>query len=165
MDEFDYAQHVELSQRYKAGANWFYWIAGLTLVTSIIAIAGGGWRFLISLGTTQVIDGLAEGLASEFGSAPKVVAMVLDLIVTGVFVLFGYLAGKRYLWAYIVGMVVFLFDGLVALLFQDLIGVIAHAVVLFFMFRGFQAGRELLSFEKDLAEKAPETSPQTEPAL
>jgi hypothetical protein len=163
MNELDYIQHAELSQRYKAGANWFYWIAGLTLVTSLIALGGGGWRFLISLGTTQVIDGLAEGLSTDLGGAPKVVAVVLDLIVTGVFVTFGWLSGKKYLWAYILGMVVFLFDGVVSLIFQDWIGVVAHVVVLFFMFRGFQAGRELVTLEKAMAEQVPETVPQPEP--
>jgi hypothetical protein len=152
MDEVEYAQHAEVSQRYKAGANWFYWIAGLTIVTSVIAIFGGGWRFLISLGTTQVIDGIAEGLSGEFGNATKVIAFVLDLIVTGVFVLFGYLAGKKYLWAYMLGMVVFLFDGLVSLLFQDLIGVIVHVVVLFFMFRGYQAGQEFVKMQTQITQ-------------
>jgi hypothetical protein len=98
------------------------------------------------------------------GSAPKVIAFVLDLIVSGVFVLFGYLANQRLLWAYMLGMVIFLVDGLISLLFQDWIGVIAHVVVLFFMFRGYQAGRELLDLEKAMAAQAPEPSPQPEPA-
>ena len=164
MDQFEYAQHAEVSARYKAGANWFYWIAGLTIITSLIAVFGGGWRFLISLGTTQVIDAIAEGLSTELGSAPKVIAFVLDLVVTGMFVVFAYLATQKYLWAYILGMVVFLFDGLVTLVIQDWLGVIAHGVVLFFMFPGFQAGRELLSLEKQMAEKASEPSPQPESA-
>ena len=165
MDQFEYAQYAETHRRYKGGANWFYWIAGLTIVTSLIAAFGGGWRFLLSLGTTQIIDAVAEGLSVELGSAPKVIALVLDLIVTGTFVVFGYLAGKKYLWAYIVGMVVFLFDGLVTLVIQDWISVIAHGVVLFFMFPAFQAGRELLNLEKAMAEKPPETAPQPEAAV
>jgi hypothetical protein len=165
MDEFDNAQHADLSQRYKAGANWFYWIAGLTIVTSIIAFAGGGLRFLISLGTTQVVDAVAEGLSEQLGGAPKVIALVLDLIATGVFVLFGYLAGQKLLWAYMTGMAVFLLDGFVAVLIQDWIGVIAHAVILFFMFRGYMTGLELRDFEKAMAAKAPEASPQPEPAV
>jgi hypothetical protein len=165
MDQIEYAQHAELTRRYRGGANWFYWIAGLTIVTSLIAAFGGGWRFLLSLGTTQIIDAVAQGLSTELGSAPKVIALVLDLVVTGTFVAFGYLAGKKYLWAYIAGMVVFLLDGLVTLVIQDWVGVIAHGVVLFFMFPGYQAGRALLSFEKAMAEKPPETAPQPEAAV
>lgn len=151
---YDNLAHSEVSQRYKTGANWFYWIAGLTLVTSLIAAFGGGIRFLISLGSTQVIDGLAAALSTQVGGAAKVVAMVLDLVVVGIFILFGLLANKKLLWAYIIGMVAFAFDGLVSLVGGDIIGVVAHAVVLFFLFRGFQAGRELLELEKHM-EPAP----------
>jgi len=164
--EYDYMQHQELTQRYRSGANWFYWIAGLTIVTSLIAFWGGGIRFLVSLGLTQFIDGFAAALATELGGAVQVVALLLDLVVTGVFVLFGYLAGKKLLWAYVAGMVVFLLDGLLSLAFQDVIGVIAHAVVLFWLFRGFQAGRELVSLEKIMAEQAAATAQQQpEPAI
>jgi hypothetical protein len=155
-DNYNDIQHAELTQQFKSGANWFYWIAGLTIVTSLIAFGGGGIRFLLSLGSTQIIDGFAEALSAEVGGAAKVVALVLDLIVTGVFVLFGYLAGQRYLWAYMVGMVVFLLDGLLSLAFQDWIGVLAHGFVLFWLFRGYQAGRELLSLERATAESAPQ---------
>jgi hypothetical protein len=162
MYEADYGQRAELSQRYKNGANWFYWIAGLSIVTSIIAFAGGGWGFLISLGTTQVIDAIAAGLSAELGGAPRVVALVLDLLVTGAFVAFGVLAGKRFLWAYIIGLVAFLLDGLVSLLVQDWLGVVAHAVVLFIMFRGFQAGRELTNLEQAMAQQGSEPASQPE---
>lgn len=164
--EYDHIQHTELAQRYRSGANWFYWIAGLTLITSLIAFFGGGIRFLISLGLTQVIDGMAAGVATEFGGAVQVVGLLLDVIVTGVFVLFGYLANKKMLWAYVAGMVVFLLDGLLSLAFQDVIGVIAHAVVLFWLFRGYQAGRELVSLEKTMAEQAAAAAQQQpEPAI
>lgn len=166
MENLDYIQHAQLSQTYKGGAYWFYWIAGLTIITSIIAFSGGDWRFLISLGSTQVIDAFAEGLSTGLGTAAKVVGLILDLIVTGLFVMFGYLAGKKLLWAYMLGMVVFLLDGLISLLFQDYIGAIAHAVVLFFMFRGYQVGRELVALENWMAErKLAETTPQPEPAV
>lgn len=155
MQELEYAHHAELAARYKSGANWFYWIAGLTLVTSIISFAGGDWRFLISLGTTQVIDALASVWSAELGGAPKIIAVVLDLILTGVFVVFGVLASKKFLWAYILGMAVFVLDGLVSLMVQDLIGVVAHAVVLIFMVPGFMAGRKLVELEQQMAAQTP----------
>ena len=154
-NEIDHAQHAELFQRYKSGANWFYWIAGLSLITSIIAFSGGGVRFLISLSTTQFFDAVANELSGELGGAPKVVALVLDMFVTALFVLFGVLAGKKMLWAYMVGMIVFGLDGLGSLVFQDWIGVIAHAVVLFLLARGYMAGRELVSLEQAMAQAPP----------
>lgn len=160
MYDADHIRHAELLQRYKNGANWFYWIAGLTIVTSIIAFGGGGWRFFISLGSTQLIDSIAAALAERVGSAAKVVALVLDLLVTATFVVLGVLAGKKHLWAYVAGMVLFLLDGLVNLVIQDWIGLIAHVVVLVLMVPGFQAGRELLSLEETMAQQ--QTAPQPE---
>jgi len=46
-----------LEQRCKSGARWFFWIAGLTIVTSLMALSGGGYAFFLSLGITQFIDG------------------------------------------------------------------------------------------------------------
>jgi hypothetical protein len=160
--DFDHIKHSELAQRYKNGANWFYWIAGLTIVTSLIAFGGGGIRFLISLGSTQLIDGIAEVLAPRLGGAVKVVALVLDLVVTALFVLFGWLANKKHLWAYILGMVAFGLDGLVNLMAADVIGVVAHVVILFFLVRGFLAGREMVSLEKSIADQAAQ---QAQPAV
>ena len=158
MQEFETAHRGELTQRYRSGASWFFWIAGLTMVTSIITYSGGDWRFLISLGTTQVIDAIAQALAAELGGAPQIIALVLDVILTGIFVFFGVLAMKKLLWAYLLGMVVFGLDGLVSLLIQDFIGVIAHVVVLIFLVRGFLVGRELEAFEKEMAAR-PSASP------
>ena len=148
--DYDQIAHAQLTQGYRSGVKWFYWIAALTIITSFITFFGGGIRFLISMGVTQFID----VVAAQIGGAAQVVALVLDLIVTGVFALFGYLAGKKMLWAYIVGMVIFLLDGLLSLALVDVVGVIAHAVVLFFLFRGFQAGQSLISLEKLMAEQA-----------
>ena len=145
-------ENADLAAKYRSGANWFYWIAGLTIVTSIMSYTGADWRFLISLGTTQLIDALANVMSAELGGAPKIVALVLDLILTGVFVVFGVLANKKFLWAYILGMAVFVIDGLVSLLVQDWVGVIAHVVVLVFMVPGFMAGRKLVEIEQMMAE-------------
>src|ERR1041384_4403540 len=114
-NNFDNVRHAELSASYKSGANWFYWIAGLTIVTSVIAFGGGGIRFLISLGITQIIDGVAEAISADGGGVAKMVALVLSLLISGVFIIFGWLAGQKMLGAYIAGMVLFGLDGLLSL--------------------------------------------------
>jgi len=154
MYDADRIQLAQLSQRFQSGAKWFYWIAALTFITSVIGLLGGGWRFFLSLGVTQIIDGIATGLSADFGNATKVIAIVLDIFVTAIFAGFGLLASKRQLWAYVLGMVVFLLDGLLSLAFFDVIGIIVHGFVLFVMFRGFQAGRELAALKRTMAQAA-----------
>jgi hypothetical protein len=120
-------------------SSWFYWVAALSLVNSVVAFTGGGWRFLFGLGITQVFDGFGAG----FAGSGKLIALLLDLLAAGVLVLFGVFAGKRHTWAFIVGMVLLLLDGGILLLAQDWIGVAFHAYVLFRLFQGLQACRQL----------------------
>lgn len=150
----DYGHHADLSARFASGANWFYWIAGLTLVTSLIGLLGGTWGFALSLGITQVIDGLAIYFSESSGEAPKVIAIVLDIFITAMFVGFGYLANKRHMWAYLTGMIVFLLDSLISIAIYDLLGIIIHGFVLVMMIRGYIAGRDLLAYEREMAEMA-----------
>ena len=123
----------------RSGASWFYWIAGLSLINSIAALSGGNWRFFIGLGITQIFDAIGQ----EFAGVGKGIVLFLDLIAAGVFVLFGVFAHKRDTWAFVTGMVLFVLDGGIMLLFQDWIGVGFHVFVLLFLFRGFKACREL----------------------
>lgn len=131
----------QLVARLRSGASWFYWIAGLSIINSIIALTGSNWRFIFGLGVTQVID----GLGNHFGGGAVAVTLVLDVVVTGLFVFFGVFAHKNHLWAFIVGGVLFLFDSLLILLFRDWIGVAFHAWVLFSLFIGAKACHQLNS--------------------
>jgi hypothetical protein len=123
----------------RSGASWFYWVAALSLINSVVAFTGSSWQFIIGLGITRIIDEFGNGL----GTAGKGVALVLDLLAAGVLVLFGIFGHKGHSWAFIVGMVLFALDGVIFLLAQDWLGVGFHAFVLFCLFRGLMACREL----------------------
>ena len=129
-----------LEKQLKGGGSWFYWIAGLSLVNSVLALSGSGTRFILGLGITQIFDELAQGMGSGAGRA---VAVVLDLLAAAVFVFFGVFANKRHTWSFIVGMALYALDGLIYVIAQEWLGVGFHAFVLFCLFRGFKACREL----------------------
>ena len=133
------ARDPAAAARLKSGASWFYWIAGLSLINSIAALAGQGWRFFFGLGITQLFD----VIANEFGSSGKMIALLLELAVAGTFVLFGVFANQRHLWAFIVGMVLFALDGVLFVIARDWVGVGFHAFALYCLFRGVQACRQL----------------------
>lgn len=134
----------ELEQQLSSGANWFYWIAALSLINSVITLFEGNWNFAIGLGVTQIIDGLSLAVSGEGGgNFVKFFAFALDFIVAGIFALFGVFANKRQNWAFIVGMVLYLLDGLIFLLVGGFLGLILHGLALFYLFRGFSAARQL----------------------
>src|SRR5207245_2159091 len=66
-------RRVHAEQVVKSGANWFVWIAGLSVVNSIVGMSGGHLHFIFGLGITQIVDALAH----QAGSA----GMFLDLII------------------------------------------------------------------------------------
>lgn len=123
----------------RSSASWFYWVAGLSLVNTVLALTGVGIRFIFGLGVTQIFDAFGAG----FAGAGTLVALVLDLLAAGVLVLFGVFANKGQTWAFIVGMALLALDGLLLLLVRDWLGVAFHAYVLFRLFQGFQISRQL----------------------
>src|SRR5436190_1149977 len=77
-----------LNVQVKRGANWFFWIAALSLVNTIITLSGGTTRFVVGLGVTDIVAGVAK----EFGNSGIVVSIVVNLVAAGVFAGFGLLA-------------------------------------------------------------------------
>jgi hypothetical protein len=104
---------MKAESQLKGAANWFFWLAGLSLVNSAILLLGGGFNFVIGLGITQVIDGIAVALAKNYGSTIQVLAFAVNAGIAGLFVLFGVLGRKKQLWPFIVGMVLYALDGLI----------------------------------------------------
>jgi len=117
--------------RIRSAGSWFYWIAGLSLVNTIIAFSGSSWRFLFGLGLTQLFD---QGLGGTSAAS-----LLLSVIVVGFCAVLGVFANRGHLWAFIVGMVLFALDGVIFLIGQAWLGVGFHVLVLFFLFRGLQA--------------------------
>ena len=132
----------------KSGANWFYWIAGLSVVNSLVYMSGSDWSFLAGLGITQIVEAFVD-LAIENGapSMMKAVAIAFSLIVIAVFALFGYYSNKRFATVFAVGIMLYLLDGLLLLVLGVLPSAGFHAFALFFMIRGFLACRELNAYE------------------
>lgn len=130
----------------KSGANWFYWIAGLSIINSLILLFGGNWSFIVGLGITQLVDGLSIGLSGgELGEVGtlRIIGFILDLIIAGLFVAIGTFARKLQLWAFIVGMVIYTLDAVIFIFVVDIFSLAFHALALYFIFRGFLAAKQL----------------------
>lgn len=121
--------------RVRRAAHWFYWIAGLSLVNSAIGAFGGSVHFVVGLG----LSGLVDAVAKPLGSAGVLLDLIINGIIAGVFCLFGYLAGERRKWAFLVGMLLYGLDGLLLLVAGDFFSVAFHGYALFAMSRGLSA--------------------------
>ena len=142
----DVRASIEMENRFLSGANWFFWIAGLSLVNSVLMLSGTGWGFIIGLGMTQVIDGIATEIALEANEAATVVKLVafgFDLVVAGMCAGVGLLARKRFAWAFILGMILYAMDGMIFLLVQDWLSFGFHVFALYGIWNGLKALRQL----------------------
>lgn len=137
------AQQSAIAERQtQQGGDWFFWIAGFSIVNSVIALAGQKLHFVIGLGTTELFD----GLSSQTGSLPKGAALALDILAAGFYVLYGLFARKGAKWAFLVGMIFYLLDGLLLLVFKDWLSVAFHAYALYRIFKAFRALRRCLCY-------------------
>ena len=97
LGQSDSAESQILRQRAKNGSGWFFWIAALSLINSVILHNGGEMFFVVGLGITAVADQMAllfiqenPGLESVIHWGAVGFAAVVALIVAG----FGWLARK-----------------------------------------------------------------------
>ncbi len=137
-------QKILKQKSHSSGSGWFYWIAGLSLITSLVSLSGGSWSFLAGLGITQIFDGFAIGLTNSGAENwVKGLSFFLDLFAAGVFVLIGLFAKKGAKPAYIIGIVLYSIDSVILLVFKEWFGVAFHAYALFQIWAGLSALRWL----------------------
>lgn len=140
------AEKAQLEQQFTSGSSWFFWIAGLSLVNSLISFFGGSLHFVFGLGITQLVDAIV--MVREMGTAGHVFALVFDLAIAGLFFIFGYLSSRRMRWAFVLGMVLYTLDTLLLLLLiNDYISAAVHAYVLYRMFAAVTAIKKLRDLE------------------
>jgi hypothetical protein len=142
-NEKDRSEKTKIEDKLKSGANWFFWIAGLSFINSILFLCSGKWNFIVGLGITQLVDVIRLDLVRAIGNAGYIVACALSAIAAGIFIFFGIFARKKRDWAFVAGMLAYAFDGQVFLLVQDYLGVGFHIFVLFLIAGGFKASKML----------------------
>ena len=128
----------------RRGANWFYWIAGLSAVNSLIFALGGKVSFIIGLCYTQIVDAFSDAAVASGGPTfLRALAMVFNIAIVGFFALVGYYANRSFKTAFMIGIAVYSIDALLWLLYGGYLEIAFHIYALFFIIRGFLACREL----------------------
>jgi len=119
----------------RSAARWFWWIAGLSLVNVVMFYSGSNTSFVIGLAMTMLASVVFAGnLPAAIGLAGVTIAFYLVV---------GFYAQQRMLWAFYLGLAVYVLDGLIYAYFQDWMSVAFHALAAFFIFKGIVRVREL----------------------
>jgi hypothetical protein len=146
----------------RRGTNWFYWIAGLTIINTIISLTGGGISFSVGLAFAKVVDAVGQALVG-----PARYALVLvDLIIAAVFVMFGVLGGKGQTWAILTGTILYVLDGLLLIglvatgqVTAGILGFIIHGLAIYYLFQGSNASRKLAALRASRGVPGPPPPP------
>jgi len=153
---------VAVEGKFKNGVNWFFWIAGLSILNTLIFLLGGSITFVVGLGITQIVDGFMYGLASEIGQGgivARLIGFVIDIFVSGIFVLFGILGRKRFRWSIVLGAVLYALDGVILIPFKDVLGVAFHIWALSGIVGSLKWLKELQALEQPKTASAIEPLP------
>jgi len=126
-----------LERQRRNGGQWFYWIAGLSLVNAVAGFAGQDWRFILGLGVTQLVQELAKS------GSDGTKAGLVGLAVIAIFAILGQRAVLGQGWAFVLGMTLYALDGAIFVLIQDWAGAGFHAFALVMITRGYMASRRL----------------------
>jgi hypothetical protein len=129
--------------RMRRGASWFFTIAILSGINSLLQIFDAHIRFIFGLGITQV-----AGAMVKHGSNGTTVLLLVDGLFIGLLLLCGKWAREKSPGAFLGGMTAYALDGLLLVLFNMWIDAAVHAYALYRMWQGYAASRELAEIEQ-----------------
>jgi hypothetical protein len=112
----------------RSAGRWFWWIAGLSLVNTVLFFSGSDINFVLGLGMTALTNSMFAGSLT--------VAVALAALGIGFYFFIGLLAQREQAWAFYLGLVVYALDALIYLRFQDWLPVAFHAYAIFAIFKG-----------------------------
>jgi len=121
-------QAAAASPAVQSAARWFWWIAGLSIINTVLLKTGTHTNMVVGLGVTLLSD-VVLGPANPVGFA-------VDVIVLAFFLVMGRQAQRGQLWAFYAGMAAYGLDALIYLRFRDWVPVAFHALVIYFIARG-----------------------------
>jgi hypothetical protein len=132
-------REFQIRARVRSGADWFIWIAALSIINGVIMTTGGRFHFIFGLGCTEFVS----AIATKLPTGGVVAAWVVNIVIAGVFGLFGKFGRDAKRWAFYAGMGFYVVDAGLMLLFQDWLGLAFHAYALFRIYGGLKAIGEL----------------------
>jgi hypothetical protein len=140
MDIFDddSARHVTRKSVLHA-ADWFFWLAILSLINSFIVYYYKTANTPVALGLTQWLDGTAGGLNPTMTTT----ALVTNVLIAAVLALFGLMARRGSDLAFVVGIFLYILDAFLSIGLRDFFGFGVHLIALFFLGKGLLASRHL----------------------
>jgi hypothetical protein len=130
----------------QSAARWFWWIAAMSLVNTVMAHTGSDSSFVIGLAMTAFADGMSA-------SAP-ITAFVLTGMFLAFYVLMGLFGVRGKAWAFYAGIAVYVVDALIYVYFDAWLCVGFHVYAIFWIAKGVLRLNELKAEPAEAVEAA-----------
>lgn len=126
-----------LNHRIKSGAGWFYWIGAFTAIDTIMVYAQA--KFYFGLGLAVVV--VRNDTIRQAGASKLISQILINLALAAFIAAFGYFAGKRHGWAFIVGMILLGLDTVLTGLLEMWLNLVLHVWGMISIFLAYRACR------------------------
>jgi len=128
-------QKLKLQSRMRSGAGWILAVSIFSVINSALVFFDAKLHFIVGLGITQIVDGVAHHVSSK-GS---IAGIVVSAFVAGLFLLFWKFAREGQQWAFIVAMALYAMDALIFLVLGIMLEFGFHVFALYCMYKGLSA--------------------------
>ncbi len=143
-EELDNFEREEIQDKIKKAANWFYWIAALSIINSILNFeTPSKIGFTAALGISQIVDGLIMEMYGSYNYYATIINIFISLVIAFI----GYKARNANKTAFIIGLNLYALDGILFFYYNIWINFAFHILVLYFVYQGIPAINELKNLE------------------
>lgn len=121
------------------GARWFYWIAGLSLVNSVVAATGSHFMMVFGLSSTLI----ATYIGVQIGGTALIAGLAVAVLVALGFLGLGWMAERGAVWAFATGIALYAADTVLTVVSGDWLSAAAHLFALALIGAGLAAFQRL----------------------
>lgn len=123
----------------RRGADWFFWVAALGVINTLLVTLSGLANTVFGLGATRAVD---EYLRAGTLAPVSIAGLPINLAIAGLFAFLGYYARKGHDKIFVLGIFLYAVDAMITVGFRDFFGFGFHLVALFFLTKGLLASRK-----------------------
>jgi hypothetical protein len=150
------SQAGEKQQVIASGTSWLYWVAALSLINSILVQANVDWSFALGTTVSLYVDAIAMNIkqGGQAGNTPALIAVAVNAVLAAIVAGAGWIASQGNRIVIGLAMLIYLLDGALLLTLPMafiILPLVFHALVLWNLWRAFQAAGELAAIEEEVA--------------
>ncbi len=139
-------EREEIQHKIKKAANWFYWIAALSIINSILNFdTPSNIGFRGGLGVCLLVDAAIMDIYGSYNYYATIINVIISLVIAFI----GYQARKANKTAFIIGLNFYALDAILFFYFNLWMSFAFHILFLYLIYKGIPAINELKELELD----------------